>query len=741
MPKKRTFIGLLSIMALLYIAALAYLVIPMLRHDHRQRGLRIDTVKSRFSEKENSVILDIEGDGFNSMTQVALVQDLGNHRAVVASFNTLGPISDMAFSGDTAYLANLNKGLQAVDFSNPLHPVLQISSWRPLAPQKVTLGKQRLWLALGRDGVMALPFDSDPFATMEKLTDLDKSFLMSLPGPALDLALFDDHTACVALAGKGLAFVTIDSNNEQKVLSTLPLPGHATSLARSGRIIYVASFQKGLQVVDASDLSRPRLLKTLDDFGGLGDIAISGNAAYITGQGNFAILDISSPQTPTALGSIDYMETGSSARIDLGESEAYLSSQSGILVVDTEEPENPFISDWVDMPHPKKVIARGDHLLVAQGQNGIRIIDRKRLRKAPPDIFGSRTKARDLLTYKGLAFLASGEQGLEIVDLASEPPRSLTVVPLPGDSCSVARHEQTLYVASIDQGVQILDISKPEQPRAIGAIRGCDSAYRVRISQGRAFALSTTRRRPLSPGGRGGATSKLQIYDLAVPHTPVLLGEKELGYKAVNMTITGNRVYLACNQEGMVIIDARDPRSPREVATAALPWPQQGFAHSRDIAVRDGFAYVANGSEGVQVYDVVNPQQPNLVASLKTPGFANVLALSGNSLYVSDNAKSLLRIDVSEPARSRIAGSSDLALNPRKMAVSGEAVYLVSSMIPLIKAPLPVPAGRLKTRGSTRLSATFACSDIPRDAVLQLVNGPEMASYPAEPGCPQERMH
>ncbi len=739
MPKKRKFTTLLTVIILLSLGAMVYLVRPMLRQDNHPRALRIDTLSARPSRDGRSQTLHIEGDGFNRRTEVALAQDLGNHRAVAATFNTLGPINDMAFSGDTAYLANRDKGIQIVDFSNPLKPVLQLSSHRTLSPLKLALGEQKLWAAMGRDGILVVPngfFDLS--STSNSPATITKPIRFTPSGHPIDLILFDDDTACLALAGDGIGFVTLGAGDGKKVLSTLALPGHASKVARSGRTIYVANFQEGLQIVDAADLSKPRLLKTLNEFEKIGDIKISGNLAYIVSKGQFAILDISTPESPVTLSTIDFIDTAFVSNINLADGRAYLLNKSGILIIDIEKPSSPFISNWVDIRSPHRVVVRGNYLVVAQGENGLRIIDRTKLNHSPPNLYASRTRAKDFLIHEDLAYLASGNRGLEIVDTASVPTKSLAVIALPGFSNSIARHEKTLYVASFDPGVQMVDIRNPVSPKQVGTIPGSEGATRVVVSEQRAFMLLSAKRPPSAPGARSKTVSILQVYDLSTAHSPELLGQKEFQHQVANMAVNGDLIYLACNQRGLVIMDVSDPQSPREVATAALPWPQQNFAHSRDVAVKEGFVFVANGGEGVQVFDMKNPKKPTLVASVKTPGFVNTAALSGNTLYVSDHKKTLLTLDVTEPTKARITGILDLALVPRRIALTEESLYLVSNLVPLMKVPLPATPRKVKISGDSELSATFACSDIPQNAIVQLINGPHIVSYPAELECPAE---
>ncbi|MDP6419274.1 MAG: hypothetical protein QGG80_07440, partial [Candidatus Krumholzibacteria bacterium] len=73
-----------------------------------------------------------------------------------------------------------------------------------------------------------------------------------------------------------------------------------------------------------------------------------------------------------------------------------------------------------------------------------------------------------------------------------------------------------------------------------------------------------------------------------------------------------------------------------------------GYAYV--VAISGNYAYVADHSSGLQIVDVSDPATPLITGSVDTPGIAQGVAISGNYAYVADDFSGLQIVDVSNPA-------------------------------------------------------------------------------------------
>ena len=117
-------------------------------------------------------------------------------------------------------------------------------------------------------------------------------------------------TAFVADFNAGLQIIDISNLTSPRLLSSFPagLGGNARGVAISGNTTFIADETAGLQIIDVSNLTSPRLLSSFP--AGLGGdaygVAISGSTAFVADVGvGLQILDISQWQLTASPGVAD----------------------------------------------------------------------------------------------------------------------------------------------------------------------------------------------------------------------------------------------------------------------------------------------------------------------------------------------------------------------------------------------------------------------------------------------------
>ncbi len=102
------------------------------------------------------------------------------------------------------------------------------------------------------------------------------------------------------------------------------------------------------------------------------------------------------------------------------------------------------------------------------------------------------------------------------------------------------------------------------------------------------------------------------------------------------------------------------------------------YAH--DIAVLDGYVYVATGLSGLQALDVSDPDQPEPVGSWENnPGYSRCLTVSGNYAYVADWNHGFVIIDIENPAQPFEVGRYEETIAIRDMQVIDGYVYIIDA--------------------------------------------------------------
>lgn len=115
-------------------------------------------------------------------------------------------------------------------------------------------------------------------------------------------------------------------------LSRVDMPGHANDVEVSGNFAYVAAGDAGLQVVDVSDRTRPRIVGSYDTPGMARTLRVSGARVYVAdSEEGLTILDVSIPTQPALVAQVPV--TGVVYDVAVSGGYAYLAAQDGGLVV------------------------------------------------------------------------------------------------------------------------------------------------------------------------------------------------------------------------------------------------------------------------------------------------------------------------------------------------------------------------------------------------------------------------
>ena len=125
----------------------------------------------------------------------------------------------------------------------------------------------------------------------------------------------------------------------------------------------------------------------------------------------------------------------------------------------------------------------------------------------------------------------------------------------------------------------------------------------------------------------GTSKGKLLIYDVSDATDPHPLSTVETNDTIEDIAIEGSSIYLANNQEGLVVVDGGDIRNP--VISKKL---SAGYA--RSVAVANGNVYVAGGHRGISVFDTATLAE---TAVITVEGdYTDSIAVKDNLAFTSD---------------------------------------------------------------------------------------------------------
>ncbi len=223
------------------------------------------------------------------------------------------------------------------------------------------------------------------------------------------------------------------------------------------------------------------------------------------------------------------------------------------------------------------------------------------------------------------------------------------------------------YVAAGLSGLQIVDVSDPENPvitgywdnnpqLAIGVAVSGDYAY---LSEAATYS-----------GNNGFDSGGLWILSLEDPDNPMEISYLDLQGAAYSIDVSGENVLLADHQNGMRIISVADPEHPEEIASLGTRYADC------DLMVSGDFAYIADGRGGLRINSIIDPENPEEIGSYQTPGEARGVHVIDDRAYIADGYGGLRVIDISQPENPTELGYVLTDHYANDVSVVGEYAYV-----------------------------------------------------------------
>jgi hypothetical protein len=276
--------------------------------------------------------------------------------------------------------------------------------------------------------------------------------------------------------------------------------------------------------------------------------------------------------------------------------------------------------------------------------------------------------ARSVYVVGDYAYVALGSSGLQIVNVSNpDNPVYAGSYETSGSAYGVYVTGDYAYVAAGFSGLQVADVSNPENPVFAGSYDTPDRARSVYVSSDYAYVADRT---------------SLQIINISDPENPVLAGSWGLPTSDFrSVYVSGDYAYIAELTNGLVVIDVSDPENPDLTGNCLTP------GNSYDVCVSGDYVYLADGSS-FQVLNVFIPANPFIFGSYDDLAEAMGVYYSDDYAYVADFDFGLHVIEVSNPPYISYASSFETTGNVYDVYVLGDYIYMAEeSSLLILKYP------------------------------------------------------
>ena len=523
----------------------------------------------------------------------------------------------------------------------------------------------------------------------------------------------------------GVRVIDVSNPASTSEIGYYDVPGHvAISVHLSGNLLYVALYSGGLRIVDVSNPALPVEIGVYTSSSPTffaRHVELEGNHVWMADDSALVrTIDVSVPSTPVEVSAWDVSCT--TWGVDAVWDHAYLANTwDGLHILDISDPNAPTRVGTVDTSNANDVVVEGSYAYLADGWSGFKVID-VGTPTNPVEVgsldLGIRCENIDVqgqYAYVGGYPGSGANPELNIVDVSSPgAPVVVSSVALPGGQCrDVVVQGDYAYLAAYSDGLIIVDVSDPTTPVQVGSI-DVGSGHGVAVQGDHVY---------LAAGGNG-----LKVFDVSTPSAPVHVGSSGTPGSAWGIDVSGDLVYVAIYTAGMCIFDVSDPTDPQQVGV------YDTGDHARKLVVRHGHAHVADSLDGLWILEstelpcgVVHDGESEEQAGLSVAG-----DVCYGVYYECLGMVHSIEVAYGDPGASgSIANGSPVTLgiwdDPTDDADPVDAVLIAKIPIPggvtnaetgimnvydmrmLVGAPVPVSGGSFAAAVVTQLYGEYPC--------------------------------
>jgi len=173
-----------------------------------------------------------------------------------------------------------------------------------------------------------------------------------------------------------------------------------------------------------------------------------------------------------------------------------------------------------------------------------------------------------------------------------------------------------------------------EKPEVVGDYHGIDYLWNVYIDGDHAYLASDYH--------------GLEVLDISNPENPVYINNNYTMGNTKDVFVKGDHAYVLSSGGYFEIFDCQDPWSSlSQISYLTLP---VGSGHEGgSVFVAGDYAYVTFTFEDFYIIDVTNPTNPQLLCSYNTAGDAYEVVVEGKYAFIADGIGGFLVLDISNP--------------------------------------------------------------------------------------------
>jgi hypothetical protein len=211
----------------------------------------------------------------------------------------------------------------------------------------------------------------------------------------------------------------------------------------------------------------------------------------------------------------------------------------------------------------------------------------------------------------------------------------------------MTKNDDYAYIAEGKNGIQIVDISDSLHPEIVSSLTLSDSANtRAVCIKGNTLYIAT-----MEDG--------LRIVNVSNPNSPQEIGNTPIGGISRDIDVLNDIAYIANYDSGLRTVDVSNPENPTVIDNFETP----GYALG--IRVKDTLTFIADSSGGLRVFNIKNPYNAFEIGYNDSVHCVMDVDVQDNFAYIADGPYNDIdntlfqTIDISDPTHPILRGKNN----------------------------------------------------------------------------------
>ncbi len=644
--------------------------------------LSVDSVYPNLGITNENFSATIKGSGFSDNTRASLYLDSGNAKNITSILETLLRGHEVIVR-DKYAIVGRDFAVTIVDISDKYNPKI-VNNIEKIPVFSLFLSDNFLF-TVGNNKMYIIDISDVANPSIKSWIEVEVDINVSMVKDYISDIVVKDEIAYLAFSRKGIIVIDISDIEAPHIISRYE-EINSQKLAIYQNFLY-ADNSSSINIFDISDKQNLILKKEFNaNVYQINDILIKDHYMYIAGGAYFIVYDITDPLNPreicrhkagSGLGILDIaLSDGKAYLCEGGYPDAIIPLGYGCIeVIDISKLTNPLSIGRFETPEiPLGVDVADDYAYVCCAYKGFEIIDVSHpipMRELGHFQSDNQYSAEEIILKDKTVFLADIYEGLQIIDVSiPENPSLITTVNPDDGAGSIAIYGDMIFMINHPHKlVYVIDISNLSEARVISSFPTRGHAESIKIFGDFAYIESWNSIDELEE-----SIGRIEIFDISNPMNPVKIG----AYTDSDSIFVRDKIAYTCSDGNMVLYD---------IDTLEVIAAYSGPGGCTDINVKDNFAYITKGYYGLSVIDTEDITNK---AYIKTRDYAENITISGNYAYVADSGSGVQVIDISNPDQHVIIGNIETSGRALDVAVSNGLLYIADERNGLVIQPEPL---------------------------------------------------